>query len=87
MLKSIIKAVATPERLSGYAADGIQRGVNGTKDETAATVAKYATFAIEAAELAKDISGMLADGRIDNMERDTLQKMMEPLFAKVMELV
>ena len=30
---------------------------------------------------------MLADGRIDNMERDTLQKMMEPLFAKVMELV
>ena len=38
MLKSIIKAVATPERLSGYAADGIQRGVNGTADETAATV-------------------------------------------------
>ena len=30
MLKSIIKAIATPERLSGYAADGIQRGVNAT---------------------------------------------------------
>ena len=87
MLKSIIKAVATPKRLSGYAADGIQRGVNGTKDETAATVAKYAAFANEAAEFAKNISGMLADGRIDNIERDTLQKMMEPLFAKVMELV
>ena len=87
MLKSIIKAIATPERLSGYAADGIQRGINGTKEETAATVAKYAAFANEAAEFAKNISGMLADGRIDNMERDTLQKMMEPLFAKVMELV
>ena len=87
MLKSIIKAIATPERLSGYAADGIQKGVNGTKEETAATVAKYATIANEAAEFAKGISGMLADGRIDNMERDTLQKMLEPLFAKVMELV
>ena len=87
MLKSIIKAIATPERLSGYAADGIQRGVNGTKEETAATVAKYATIANEAADIAKNISGMLTDGRIDKMERDTLQKMMEPLFAKVMELV
>ena len=87
MLKSIIKAVATPERLSGYAADGIQQGVNGTKEETAATVAKYAAFANEAAEFAKNVFAMLTDGRIDNMERDTLQKIMEPLFAKVMELV
>ena len=87
MLKSIIKAIATPERLSGYAADGIQRGVNGTKEETAATVAKYAAFANEAAEFAKNISAMLTDGRIEDSERDTLQKMLEPLFAKVMELV
>ena len=87
MLKSIIKAVATPERLSGYAADGIQKGVNGTKEETAATVAKYATITNEMAELTKNISAMLTDGRIDKMERDTLQKMLEPLFAKVMELV
>ena len=87
MLKSIIKAIATPERLSGYTADGIQRGINGTKEETAATVAKYATIANEAAEIAKNISGLLKDGRIDKMERDTLQKMLEPLFAKVMELV
>ena len=87
MLKSIIKAIATPERLSGYTADGIQRGINGTKEETAATVAKYATIANEAADIAKNISGMLTDGRIDKTERDTLQKMLEPLFAKVMELV
>ena len=87
MIKSIVKAVATPARLSGYAADGIQRGINGTKDETAATVAKYATLTNETAELAKNISAMLTDGRIDNAERDTLQKMLEPLFAKVMELV
>ena len=79
MLKSIIKAIATPERLSGYTADGIQRGVNGTKE--------YATITNEMAELAKNISAMLTDGRIDKTERDTLQKMMEPLFAKVMELV
>ena len=87
MLKSIIKAVATPEWLSGYAADGIQRCVNGTKEETAATVAKYATITNEMAELAKNISAILIDGRIYNMERDTLKKIMEPLFAKVMELV
>lgn len=87
MLKSIIKAIATPARLSSYAADGIQRGVNGTKDETAETVAKYATLTNEMSEIAKNVSAMLTDGRIDNMERDALQKMMEPLFAKVMELV
>ena len=87
MLKSIIKAIATPERLSGYTADGIQKGVNGTTNETAEAVAKYATIANEAAEIAKNISGWLTDGRIDRMERDTLQKMLEPLFAKVMELV
>ena len=39
------------------------------------------------AEIAKNISAMLTDGRIDKTERDTLQKMMEPLFSKVMELV
>ena len=87
MLKSIIKAIATPERLSGYAADGIQRGVNGTKEETAATVAKYATITNEMMAIAKNVSAMLIDGRIDKMERDTLQKMLKPLFAKVMELV
>ena len=87
MIKSIVKAIATPARLSGYAADGIQRGVNGTKEETAATVAKYATITNEMAEIAKNVSAMLTDGRIDNMERDTLQKMLEPLFAKFMELV
>ena len=87
MLKSIIKAVATPERLSGYAADGIQKGINGTKEETVVTIAKYATTANEMAELAKNISAMLTDGRIDDMERDTLQMMLKPLFAKVMELV
>ena len=87
MLKSIIKAVATPSRLSSYAADGIQRCVNGSKEETAATVAKYATITNEMAELAKNISAMLIDGRIDDVERDTLQKMLDPLFAKVMELV
>ena len=87
MLKSIIKAVATPARLSSYAADGIQKGVNSTKEEMAATVAKYATITNEMAEIAKNISAMLTDGRIDNVERDTLQMMMEPLFAKVMELV
>ena len=87
MLKSIIKAIATPERLSSYAADGIQRGVNGTKDETAATVAKYATLTNEMAELAKNISAMLTDGRIDKTERDTRQMMLKPVFANVMELV
>ena len=87
MLKSIIKKIAKPSRLSSYAADGIQRGINGTKEETAATVAKYATITNEMAELAKNISAMLTDGRIDDMERDAVQKMLDPLFAKVMELV
>ena len=87
MLKSIIKSIVTGERLATYAADGIQRGVNGTNEENAVTVAKYATITNEMAELAKNVSAMLTDGRIDEMERDKLQKILAPLFNKVMELV
>lgn len=87
MLKSIIKSIVTGERLTTYAADGIQRGVNGTNEENSATVAKYATITNEMAELAKNASAMLTDGRIDEMEREKIQKILAPLFNKVMELV
>ena len=87
MVKSIIKAVATPERLSGYAADGIQKGFNSTTADTQATIAKYATISNEISELAKNVSAMLTDGKIDDAEKEQIKALLKPLFAKVMELV
>ena len=87
MIKSIIKAVATPERLSGYAADGIQKGINSTTDGVQATVIKYATITNEVAEISKTISAFLTDGKIDDTEREQIKAILQPLFAKVMELV
>lgn len=87
MLKAIIKAVATPERLSGYAADGIQNGVNGTNESAKALVVKYATITNEVSQIGANLSAMLTDGHIDQMERDRLAALLAPLFAKVMELV
>ena len=87
MIKSIIKAVATPERLSGYAADGIQKGINSTTDGVQATVIKYATITNEVAEISKNISAFLTDGKIDDTEKEQIKALLQPLFAKVMELV
>lgn len=87
MIKSLVKKIATPERLSGYAADGIQKGVNGTAETTQVTIAKYATIANETAVIAQNISAMLTDGKIDDMERDQIKQLLKPLFGKVMELV
>ena len=87
MIKSIIKAVATPERLSGYAADGIQKGINSTTDGVQATVIKYATITNEVAEISKNISAFLTDGKIDDKEKEQIKALLQPLFTKVMELV
>lgn len=87
MIKRIIKAIVTPELLASYAADGIQRGVNGTPDERRATVVKYATLCNETAKISKNLSAMLTDGNIDQMEADQLRVLLTPLFDKVLSAV
>ena len=87
MIKSIVKAVATPDRLSGWAADGFQKGINSSSEGTQTTIAKYATITNEVSEISKNISAFLTDGKIDDAEKAQVKEMLKPLFTKVMELV
>ena len=73
--------------LAGYAADGIAKSVNSSKDKAKAKIAKYSAYAQEATRIANTLSGMLADGNIDTAETDALQEMLTPLFEKALALV
>ena len=71
--------------LAGYAADGIQRTVNGTTSETKARVARLATYATDATRIANRLSVMVADGTIDQLERDQLQELLTPIFEGALD--
>lgn len=87
MFKKLIKSLISGKRLAGYAAEGIQQGVNGSKENTQATIAKYATLTNEVANIGQNLSTMLMDGKVDEMEKEKLQALLTPLFDKVLELV
>lgn len=73
--------------LAGYAADGIQKAVNGSDEDVRDLVARYASYAATATSIANRLAAMVTDGTIDNMERDELQKMLTPAFETVLQLV
>lgn len=75
------------ETLAGYAAEAVKKSVNSSKEENRAKVAKYATYAHEATSIANKLSGMVSDGTMDSAEKDELQKMLTPLFEKLLALV
>lgn len=72
--------------LAGYAADGIAKSVNSSKDEARDKIARYSAYAQEATRIANTLSGMLADGRVDTPETDALKAMLTPLFEKALAL-
>ena len=87
MLRKLIKAIASGKRLAGYAAEGIQQGVNGSKENTQATISRYATITNEVANIGQNLSTMLMDGKVDEMEKEKIQALLTPIFDKVLELV
>lgn len=87
LINKIVKFVANANKLAKYAARAIAKAVNSSKDDTKAKVAKYSQMAETATNVANQLSRMLTDGTIDEMEEENLQAMLTPLFAKVMELV
>lgn len=72
--------------LAGYAADGIAKSVNSSKDEAKAKIARYSSYAQEATRIANTLSGMLADGNIDKAETAALKELLTPLFDKALAL-
>lgn len=87
-MKWLMKLVCpSGETLAGYAAEGIAKSVNSTKEDVRVKIAKYAQYAKDATAIANRLSDMVVDGSIDKAETDELQRMIAPLFDKVLALV
>ena len=84
LAKMFIPSAAT---LAEYAADKIQKTVNDSTADTQAKIARYSTFAAEASEIAGNLSRLAADGKITQMERDTLAAMIEPVMERLLTLI
>ena len=84
LMKLICPSGAT---LAGYAAGGIAKSVNSSKEEAKAKIAKYSAYAQEATRIANTLSGMVTDGNIDTVEKKALKEMLTPLFDKALALV
>ena len=81
MLKKLAKMFCPgAATLAGYAAEGIAKAVNNSKEDTKAKVAAIAAKAREATELANRLAKMIEDGTIDEIEKKTLQGMLTPYF-------
>lgn len=88
MLKAIAKLfIPSGSTLAGYAADGVAKAVNTSKDATKDRVQKIAGYANEVAAISAKLSAMALDGTIDTTETAELKKMMTPMFDKVLELI
>lgn len=81
------KFMPSAEQLAGYAADGIQKSVNGTDEDVRELVARYASYAEVATRTSNKLAAMVQDGTIDDAERDALRDMLTPAFERVLLLV
>ena len=87
-MKWLVKLICpSADTLAGYAADGIAKSVNSSKEEVKAKVAKYATYAESVTQIANTLAAMAKDGSLDKTETAERQRMLTPLFAKVLALV
>ena len=81
MIKKLVKLFCpSAETFAEYAAEGIAKSVNQSKDDTKAKIAKIGALAAGATEIAGRLAKMVDDGTIDNLERDDLAKLLTPVF-------
>lgn len=73
--------------LSGYAAKGIAKGINGLPGDKKAVISKYSTMAANATELANKLAKMVEDGTIDDAEEDELAGLISPVMQTVVDLI
>ena len=86
-MKWLMKLICpSGKTLAGYAAGGIAKSVNASKEDSKAKVARYAAYAQEATRIANTLSGILADGSIDKTETEAIAEMLTPLFEKALAL-
>ena len=81
------KLCPSSKTIAKAAADKAQKDYNGIDQAKRDLIARYADRADAFNEQAKKLRQMIADGKIDDLERDQLAEMLEPLIEKAKELV
>jgi len=87
-MKMLIKMfMPSGKKLAGYAAEGIQKAVNGYTSDKKEVVGKYADYANQVAAISARLTHMMNDGTLDDAETDELQEMLAPVFDKALALI
>ena len=81
------KLCPSSKTIAAAAASKAQKGYNGIDKEKRELISRYADKADAFTEQAKKLRQMIADGKIDDLERDQLAEMLEPLIENAKELV
>ena len=84
-MKRIVKWFLSGKKLAKWSADGIQTAIN--KSKFSEQIAKYGEMADKFTDVQKQFTKILADGKIDNLERDEIEAKLVPLFDKLMEII
>lgn len=84
-MKKIIKWFLSGKKLAKWSADGVQTAINNSKFSE--QIAKYGEMADKFTDAQKQFTKILADGKIDNLERDEIEAKLVPVFDKLMEII
>lgn len=84
-MKKILKWFVSAERLAKWSADGVQKAINDSK--YAEQIEKYGALADKVTDVQKWLSKMLADGKIDELEKKEIYDKLMPLYKKLFELI
>lgn len=75
-----------PKTLASMAADNIANFANKNADKML-IAARYDEYVKKAAEVQMQIATWIKDGKIDEMEEEEIARAIEPLFAKLYDLI
>ena len=81
------KLCPSSKTIAAAAASKAQKGYNGIDKEKRELISRYADKADSFNAHAKKLRQMITDGKIDDLERDQLAEMLEPLIKNAKELV
>ena len=86
MMKAILKwFIPSPTNLAKIATNSICDKINST--EKLAKVAEYSDYADMVIQTASTLNNLIRDGKIDEMEKEEIAKMLEPVFKKAIDLI
>jgi hypothetical protein len=86
MFRSLIKIfLPKATSLASLASEKITEKINTSKKNE--VIAEYSKYVSDISEITKQLSDMLYDGNIDNIEKEKLTEILTPLFEKAIDLI